>query len=314
MHDLLQQILTFFGHGFCHQFTERTLEAGGLYFSVCARCTGIYLGFIVTTIIVVVLAIATRERYGGGGVEDDLDRHLENPENLENLENLESTLHPKEQHRRTTHFLAQYAAAMPPVRAVVVGALLIVPMALDGVGSYAHIYETTNLIRFITGYLCGMGMGVIVSGGIVGLLPHITQRRSVINSTGKLVGVLLLSGALGALFYTTYGFMGAAAPFIILVCLWFSVSLIVLLIASTTRLWTVSLKQGPTLTPQQGMTLSLTEEDVVSIEQDTAAKHRRLWQRAALIVGSLLAALVILTLLSLLASALGALFPWFVHP
>jgi uncharacterized membrane protein len=41
----VQELLHFFGHGFCHQIPERSFEAGGLVFSVCARDTGIYLGF-----------------------------------------------------------------------------------------------------------------------------------------------------------------------------------------------------------------------------------------------------------------------------
>ena len=41
----MQELLEFFGHGFCHQIPERTFEAGGYLFSVCARDTGIYLGF-----------------------------------------------------------------------------------------------------------------------------------------------------------------------------------------------------------------------------------------------------------------------------
>ena len=41
----MQELLKFFGHGFCHQIPERTFEAGGYLFSACARDTGIYLGF-----------------------------------------------------------------------------------------------------------------------------------------------------------------------------------------------------------------------------------------------------------------------------
>ncbi|MDR1184962.1 MAG: DUF2085 domain-containing protein [Coriobacteriales bacterium] len=41
----MQEFLRFFGHGFCHQIPSRSLEAGGLVFSACARDTGIYLGF-----------------------------------------------------------------------------------------------------------------------------------------------------------------------------------------------------------------------------------------------------------------------------
>ncbi|MDR2105787.1 MAG: DUF2085 domain-containing protein [Coriobacteriales bacterium] len=42
---IMQDFLRFFGHGFCHQIPARSLESGGLVFSVCARDTGIYLGF-----------------------------------------------------------------------------------------------------------------------------------------------------------------------------------------------------------------------------------------------------------------------------
>ena len=58
----LQQILYFFGHGFCHQFTERSLEAGGLYFAVCARDTGIYLGFIITLAVLVLIHTQTKNK------------------------------------------------------------------------------------------------------------------------------------------------------------------------------------------------------------------------------------------------------------
>ena len=237
MHDILQQILYFFGHGFCHQFPERSLEAGGLYFSVCARCTGIYLGFILTLVIIFILAKITRGR--------------------------------------------EAPAAMPPAWAIAVGGILIVPMAIDGVGSYTGIYVTTNLLRFITGYLCGMGVAVITSGGILSLLARPNHSLRAIDKPGKLVLVVVISAVLGALFYITYGFMGAVAPFLVLVCLWFSVTLVILLILSTTKFW------------------------------PTGAPARR---RVVLVVVSLLAALAVLSILSLLTSLFGFLFPWYVHP
>jgi uncharacterized membrane protein len=55
MQSILQQILYFFGHGLCHQYPERSFEAGGLYFGVCARDTGIYLGFAFTLVVLLVL-------------------------------------------------------------------------------------------------------------------------------------------------------------------------------------------------------------------------------------------------------------------
>ena len=53
MQDVLLEIVYFFGKGFCHQLAERSFEAGGVLFGVCARCTGIYLGFAATLTIFV---------------------------------------------------------------------------------------------------------------------------------------------------------------------------------------------------------------------------------------------------------------------
>jgi uncharacterized membrane protein len=46
----MQDFLRFFGHGFCHQIPARSFESGGLVFSVCARDTGIYLGFFLALV------------------------------------------------------------------------------------------------------------------------------------------------------------------------------------------------------------------------------------------------------------------------
>lgn len=60
--SILQQILYFFGRGFCHQIPERSFEAGGLYFAVCSRDTGIYLGFIFTLIIFLILNVRSKHK------------------------------------------------------------------------------------------------------------------------------------------------------------------------------------------------------------------------------------------------------------
>jgi len=243
MHDILQQILYFFGHGFCHQLSERSLEAGGLFFCVCARCTGIYLGFMVT-LIVVVLACYRRFKLAQG---------------------------------------SRTFVSVPLRWTIIAGVILIIPMAIDGAGSYAGLFETTNLNRYITGYLCGMGLGIIASGGLTSLLPHPSSSHSppTISTPGRLIAILLISAFGGALFWLGYPYLGIAAPLISLVSLWLSATFVLLLIVSSTKLWTPNISAA---------------------------------RRAALVALCLPAALVVMAVFSLFASLLGIVAPWYRHP
>ncbi|MCL1847540.1 MAG: DUF2085 domain-containing protein [Coriobacteriia bacterium] len=60
----MQEFLDFLGHGFCHQIASRCFEAGGLTFSVCARDTGIYLGFLFTLISAFIIYARTEKKPG----------------------------------------------------------------------------------------------------------------------------------------------------------------------------------------------------------------------------------------------------------
>ncbi|RJQ52340.1 MAG: DUF2085 domain-containing protein [Actinobacteria bacterium] len=59
MEALLQQLYGWIGFAVCHQLPERTLVVGSSALPVCARDTGIYVGFVVSYLLLVLLG---RER------------------------------------------------------------------------------------------------------------------------------------------------------------------------------------------------------------------------------------------------------------
>lgn len=53
---MLETFLHLLGYGLCHQLPERSFFSGGVQLSVCARDTGIYLGFVVGMVAIRLLA------------------------------------------------------------------------------------------------------------------------------------------------------------------------------------------------------------------------------------------------------------------
>ncbi|MDR2197098.1 MAG: DUF2085 domain-containing protein [Coriobacteriales bacterium] len=164
----MQDILTFIGHGFCHQIPERTFMSGGLYFAVCARDTGLHLGLALAVICAFVLYARARIKPGD----------------------------------------------MPPALVVVILALMVVPMAFDGVTSYAGLRPTTNTIRFITGLLAGVGVGTLLAPFLIGLRRDADADLKAFTRPAITAAQLLAPVIAGLIFLVGFPLLGPIAPFI----------------------------------------------------------------------------------------------------
>lgn len=101
------------GFAVCHQIPSRTLVIGGIYMPLAGRTNGIYIGFLISAIILFVLY-----------------RKRENE--------------------------------WPPLYILIIFFILIISTGVDWALSHMGLYESSNSIRFITGFLAGSSIMAIV--------------------------------------------------------------------------------------------------------------------------------------------------------
>lgn len=110
---MLDFLIDTLGFSVCHQLSARSLSIGNTILPICSRCSGIYIGFTITCII---LFIMFRKK------ENDL----------------------------------------PPPYALTILGLFFLSTIVDGIASNFGLYNTSNNLRFITGFLCGSSIMIII--------------------------------------------------------------------------------------------------------------------------------------------------------
>ncbi|WP_419955721.1 DUF2085 domain-containing protein [Neobacillus niacini] len=89
---------------------------------------------------------------------------------------------------------------IPTVKISFLLLLLLIPLIIDGLGSYSHLFESNNLRRLVT----GISFGLVLPYFIYPLLSKKSldyESKSVVSSSIDFVVPLLVSVFLGGLFY-----------------------------------------------------------------------------------------------------------------
>lgn len=108
-------------------------------------------------------------------------------------------------------------AELPPLPYLIVLALLVTPMAFDGVSSYLGWRPTTNSIRYLTGFLTGTAAGTIVSPLLFAIRKDAAPAKRFLAKPSLIAFHLLGTGILGAVFFFGYPFLGVISPLLAVV-------------------------------------------------------------------------------------------------
>jgi uncharacterized membrane protein len=130
-------------------------------------------------------------------------------------------------------------AELPHAAYLVILALFIVPMAFDGLSSYAGIRPTTNTIRYITGFLTGTAAGTIVTPLLFAIHSKAVSTKRFLAKPSLIAIHLVASFVLGALFFISYPYLGIISPF-------FSVAAFLCIVISVNVVLVTLIKPLPT--------------------------------------------------------------------
>jgi len=156
---LFDSLIEIIGFSVCHQLSSRSLMIGKIVLPVCARCSGIYIGFIITAIILLVMY---RKKENG----------------------------------------------LPPLYVLVVLALFFLSTLIDGIASNFGLYETSNNLRFITGFLCGSSIMVIIYPIFTFQYYKQSKPKRIFNSAGGFMIYILTITVFIVITLIRFDFMG----------------------------------------------------------------------------------------------------------
>ncbi|MED3622505.1 DUF2085 domain-containing protein [Neobacillus thermocopriae] len=170
---MLEEIMHFLGRAICHQLEERSLLVSEKPLSVCARCTGIYIGILSTCLYLFIVK------------------------------------------RKTS-------ITIPTIKMSFFLLLFMLPLIIDGLGSYAHLFNSDNVRRLITG-IC---FGLVLPFFIYPLLSEKSLKQNsvpVIRGNLDILAPTLISLLIGGLVYAGLFSYGIINILILLtIMMWFS--------------------------------------------------------------------------------------------
>jgi len=156
---VLDFLINILGFSVCHQLSARSLAIGDVVLPVCSRCSGIYIGFTVTAVI---LFIMFRKK------ENDLP---------------------------------------PPYTLIILG-LFFLSTIVDGIASNFGLYNTDNNLRFITGFLCGSSIMVIIYPVFVFQYYKESKKEKIFKRPLKFIIYILIIAVFITVTLLRFSFLG----------------------------------------------------------------------------------------------------------
>lgn len=148
------------GFSVCHQLPTRSFHFGDIIIPICSRCTGIYIGFFISAVI---LFILFRKKENG----------------------------------------------LPPPYILFILIVFFLSTIIDGAGSYLGLYETNNIIRFVTGFICGASIMVILYPVFIFQYYQNSKKDKIFKNPYKFVIFIIILAVFAVLTLFRIKFLGS---------------------------------------------------------------------------------------------------------